>query len=61
MELLSYTDAAKLLGVHRNTVHDMVKDGKLEKVVLLRTPKIRRSEIEAILNGTKAVESAEGK
>lgn len=50
-QLLNYDDAAKRLGVSRNTVKAMVAEGKIRVVDLGRkTKRIRESDIEALID-----------
>jgi len=53
--LLSYRQAAKLLGVDRNTtLHDMVETGQIKAVTIRRVSRIPLAEVVRILRGEDA-------
>lgn len=47
--LLSIRDVAALLGVHRNTIHRLVRTGQLRSVRVGRLPRFRRQDIDEFL------------
>ena len=51
--LLTQTEAAQLLGLHRTTVHRMIGDGTIRGVSLGEkgAPRVPRSEIDRIVSG----------
>ena len=53
--LLSIRDVARILGVHRNTVHRLVREDRLRPIRIDRLPRFRASEIEAFLERGSSV------
>ena len=49
--LLRVKDAAALLGVHRGTIWRLVKARRLEAVELLGSFRVRRADVEALVQG----------
>lgn len=49
VELMSTSEAAELLDVHVNTIKNWIADGKLPAVRIGRSWKVRRSDLDAIL------------
>lgn len=50
-QTFSVREAAKVLGLGRNTTYDLVKDGKIRSLGLGRKVLIPRREVERILAG----------
>lgn len=56
--LLTRAQAARLLGVSPNTIGNMARRGELQWVVVAGAKKIRRRDVEAIVNGKPAIASS---
>lgn len=50
LELLTTQDVARLLRVHENRIYEMVKDGRLHPVKVLRgRHRFRRQDVQALI------------
>jgi excisionase family DNA binding protein len=48
-ETFSITKAAEKLGISKSTIHKMIKNGEISKIMLGKSARITRKEIESLL------------
>jgi predicted site-specific integrase-resolvase len=47
---VSITDASKILGKSRETIHNWINKGLIERIYIMNQPFIRMTEIKRVLN-----------
>jgi predicted site-specific integrase-resolvase len=47
---VSITDASKILGKSRETIHNWINKGLIERIYIMNQPFIRMTEIQRVLN-----------
>ncbi len=48
-ETYSIIGAAKKIGISKTKIHQMIKDGEILKIMIGKSPRIHRSEIEKLI------------